>query len=386
MSAILPAITIAHGSGRLLPDRQACRQVIERARWAPSGDNTQPWRFVLAEGARFAVIGRDTRDEVVYDRDGRASQLSLGALLESIRLAASEVGRRALITPLDGDQRQPRWMVALVGDPAARPDPLATQLRRRCTSRLPFSTRALPTGLRSGLEAALGPCHRALWLTGARRLRAAWLNAGFGRIRLIARECYQVHRHIIDWDDRFSMDRLPVDSLGLDPLTRRIMRWALADWQRAELLNRLGCGTQPRWQLDLLPAVRCGAIVAVAADRDPDSLDAQLAAGAAVQRLWLAATAAGLQLQPLYTPVVLGRYVREGRRCFAADAPWRTAQTLTARWDRLVGDGADRLVFAARLGFAAPPPARSIRLAMDEVVMGSGNASTPPLPPALRPG
>ncbi|RTL16759.1 MAG: molybdopterin biosynthesis protein MoeY, partial [Rhodocyclaceae bacterium] len=48
-------------------------RLLERARWAPSGDNTQPWRFEVLGVDRLAIHGFDTRAEVVYDFDGRAS-------------------------------------------------------------------------------------------------------------------------------------------------------------------------------------------------------------------------------------------------------------------------------------------------------------------------
>ncbi|MCK6490130.1 MAG: molybdopterin biosynthesis protein MoeY, partial [Planctomycetes bacterium] len=76
----------------------------------------------------------------------------------------------------------------------------------------------------------------------------------------------------------------------------------------------------------------------------------------------------GLQLQPLYTPVVLGAYVREDRPCFADKALWRRAQDLVQRWDDLVGDGCERVVFAARLGYARPPAARSVRLPVEQLL------------------
>ena len=52
--------------------------ILDQARWAPSGDNTQPWRFEV-RGARHVVVhGFDTRSHCVYDLDGHPSQLSLG--------------------------------------------------------------------------------------------------------------------------------------------------------------------------------------------------------------------------------------------------------------------------------------------------------------------
>ncbi|HWW68783.1 MAG TPA: nitroreductase family protein, partial [Duganella sp.] len=67
-------------------------QILELARWAPSGDNTQPWRFEILDARRLIVHGHDTRDHCVYDLDGHPSQISLGALLETMAIAASTFG------------------------------------------------------------------------------------------------------------------------------------------------------------------------------------------------------------------------------------------------------------------------------------------------------
>ena len=56
--------------------------ILDLARWAPSGDNTQPWRFEIKDARRLVVHGFDTRAHCVYDLDGHPSQISLGALLE----------------------------------------------------------------------------------------------------------------------------------------------------------------------------------------------------------------------------------------------------------------------------------------------------------------
>lgn len=64
-------------------------EILDLARWAPSGDNTQPWRFEIASDDQVVVHGFDTRQHCVYDLDGHPSQISLGALLETIALAAT---------------------------------------------------------------------------------------------------------------------------------------------------------------------------------------------------------------------------------------------------------------------------------------------------------
>ena len=49
-SRLAPAMLVAIG------------RILDLARWAPSGDNTQPWRFRLTDDRHFTLIGNDTRD------------------------------------------------------------------------------------------------------------------------------------------------------------------------------------------------------------------------------------------------------------------------------------------------------------------------------------
>ena len=81
------------------------QRILERARWAPSGDNTQPWRFEILGEDHVVVHGYDTRDHVVYDLDGHASQLAVGALLETIQIAATEEACVTHITRRTGTKR-----------------------------------------------------------------------------------------------------------------------------------------------------------------------------------------------------------------------------------------------------------------------------------------
>ncbi len=77
--------------------------ILERARWAPSGDNSQPWRFEVCSPRHVAVHAFDTRRHCVYDIDGEASQISVGALLETMRICASAHG---LVTHMERRRRR----------------------------------------------------------------------------------------------------------------------------------------------------------------------------------------------------------------------------------------------------------------------------------------
>jgi hypothetical protein len=143
----------------------------------------------------------------------------------------------------------------------------------------------------------------------------------------------------------------------------------MADWRRVEFLNRYLMGTWlPRLQLDLLPSLRCAAHLAVIAPAPPATIDDAVAAGKAMQRVWLAATLLGLQMQPEMTPIIFSRYIREGIRFSTSSSTMSMAEGLEHRFANLMGNQhSARIVFLARCGFAAPPAARSIRLGLDEL-------------------
>lgn len=372
MGPILRIVGDSDGMAFAPDGRAPILRVLDLARWAPSGDNTQVWRFRVLNGQTAVVEGSDTREHVLYDRDGEASHLALGALIETARIAATGLGCSLDWCPIDSDPRRPRFRLELRPS-ARRADRLAAWITTRSTQRRPLSLHA-PTAIdRSLVEGAVVETgFRLRWFTSMRErldwARVWWQTAG---IRLRCPEAYAVHRDILDWDRARSPDRVPVASLGASPPLRLAMRWGLRSWTRLDRMNRWFAGTiAPRVELDLLPALACGAHVALVADpRAPAGLAGRLAAGAAVQRLWLGATSAGLRLQPAYTPLVFAAYDRAGEAFTADPAVQAEARRLRQRLEALLGADAGRTVFLARLGYGSEPAARSVRLPLDDLVL-----------------
>jgi hypothetical protein len=345
--------------------------ILELARWAPSGDNSQPWRFETVSPTHVRVHAFDTRRHCVYDLEGRASQLSVGALLETMRIAATTEGCTLEIQRhLDAPEERPVFDVRLLEGRPVAADPLAAVIRERSVQRRPLSTRALTAAAKRRFEASVASAHRVVWFEGlGGRLRMAWLAARSAKVRLTTPEAYAVHREIIAWDTRFSDERVPDQSLGADALTLRSMRWAMASWPRIERMNRWFGGTiAPRLQLDLLPGVMCGAHFAIVAPRPPTTIDDHLAAGAATQRFWLTATSLGLQLQPQYTPLVFADYARRGVAFTSVAAAAHRARVVDAMLARALGRAAaNAAVFLGRVGHGPAAASRSLRLPLERL-------------------
>src|ERR1051325_6275976 len=75
--------------------------LIHSATNAPSGDNLQPWRFSRRENA-LLVHHVGTRDTSLYNVEGLASCVAIGAAIENLAIAASTYGYRAEVESVAG--------------------------------------------------------------------------------------------------------------------------------------------------------------------------------------------------------------------------------------------------------------------------------------------
>ena len=350
-------------------------QILDLARWAPSGDNTQPWRFEYVDESHVVVHGFDTRDHCVYDLTGHPSQMSIGTLLETMRIAASAHGLRTHCERRLGmPDTTPTFDVRFVADAGVAPDPLIAQIRTRSVQRRAMSPRALTESEKRRLEAAVADGYRIFWLEGfAKKLRTAKLMFGNAGLRLTMPEAYAVHRAVIEWNARYSEDRVPDQALGVDPLTARLMRFVMQSWERVEFFNRFLAGTlMPRIFMDFIPGLACGAHFAIQSDKLPTTIDDFVDAGRAVQRFWLTATQLSLVMQPEMTPLIFSGYVRDGVSFTRMEPLHREAERLKENLEQLIGSDWPRTVWMGRIGHGPAASARSTRLPLQRLMHRPG--------------
>ena len=351
--------------------RETLLQILDIARWAPSGDNTQPWRFEIVSDSHIVIHGFDTREHVLYDFDGHASHMAHGALLETLRLAATRFGLIAEWNlRSECPDNAPIYDINLHPADIAE-DPLAAYIESRCVQRRPMKTTPLTQEQKQTLISAVGNDFTIQFFESFKdRLAVArllWKNA---KIRLTCPEAYPVHRDIIEWNARYSIDRIPDQAVGVDPLTAKLMRWVMQSWERVQFFNRFLGGTiLPRIQLDLIPAVSCAAHLLLRPKRFASSLKDHVLAGIALQRLWLTAHQLGLHLQPEMTPVIFRWYV-QGNRSFSRQEDINNCATeLSKSFEKLASTGStDHFSFFCRVGKALKPDARSIRKASEKLM------------------
>jgi hypothetical protein len=276
-----------------IPAAQIPELCVSAAVAAPSIHNTQPWAFRLdPESAAFQVRAVPERGLRYTDPAGRALHLSVGACLFNLRVAITHAGwspvGRLLPAPDDpGLLAVVRMAGAVTRRPTGHRADLYEAIRRRHSSRLPYSGRPLPTRLRSELaEAALREGAR-LWFPDpaetARllRLTAVAERRNRGDIDRAAESSRWVHRDLRQGPDV----GLPPQVLGPQDARERL---PLRDFTAQRHTERLAA--RP---FEEAPVI---AVLTTEHDRRAD----WLRAGQALQHVWLIATAHGVRASLLH--------------------------------------------------------------------------------------
>ena len=150
------------------------------------------------------------------------------------------------------------------------------------------------------------------------------------------------------------------------------MKWVMQSWGRVDFFNRYLLGTVvPPLQLDFIPALACATHLLLRPKRRQSGLIDHVAAGMAMQRLWLTATRFGLFLQPEMTPVIFRWYVQAGRQISRKSEINAGAVELARQFEQLSSSRSDDgFAFFCRVGHAQPPRSRSLRKGLPELMWG----------------
>ena len=287
---------------------QVARYVVARAVWAPSVNNTQPWRFTTGGGPRLSLHADTGRQLAVADPDGREMMISCGAALFSVRLALRSLGYIPETSVLP-DPGQPELVARVSWEQRAAADEferrLSGHLLTRRTHRGAFDPEPLPPDSLAALRAA-----------AAREGAALRIVADDGRRAALAAAVQTAERHLELAGDRvgeLARWAPPPDSARRDgvPATSYPARPEHTEpyFPGRDFARGHGWGVPPLSLATAHRAAGVAGLLTTPADRRADWVNA----GQALQRILLTASACGaavaLHSQPLELPW-LREYVR----------------------------------------------------------------------------
>ena len=315
---------------------------------APSADNRHVFRIEVNEAS--LCLWPTNEFAATTERHRRVlGLLSLGAVVENMRLRASELGFSAQAEWFSSCSAGPIVQLTLRPVPADLADELAAAIPNRHTNRRMYHGPELSFGETALLNASVGPVEgvQIMWLKGDARRRALGLiwqaeSERFLRQRL-HEELFSSIRFDLSWHDTAEW-ALPPGALEIEapmrPLFKALRHWALMrslTWVGVHRLIGLRAGWLPCWQAPAL------GLLTTSLSTDQGAV----AVGVAFERLWLRATLLNLALQPLAAATVLP--LQSTSDCGTSS---ELRSTLATGWQTISPGCTPLMVF--RMGRAAP--------------------------------
>jgi len=285
-------------------------KILDIAKWAPSGDNSQPWSFKIINKHKFKIIIKKSNNIYNYN-DNQPTFLSIGCLLENISIAASNYKKNIKWQYFD-DKVSPYIIVTLIKNNNINIDPLFSSITLRSVNRFPYKLTKLNKLEKIKLQNEIGKELDIVWFNNVlKKINLSLFNGLSTSIRLNIKETYDVHKKIIDWKNNQSNTGIPTKALGLSTPSLKILKYIMKSYKLSNIINKIpGTMLISKLQLDYIPGMFCSDHFIIFYKNKKQYLDKVdiIKAGCKIQRFWLRATSLGLSIQPSLSPLCFSYY------------------------------------------------------------------------------
>lgn len=355
------------GAAPIAPSRDEMRFLVSCATLAPSGGNSQPWRFEASAEVLRAFV--DPKRATTSMDTGRAALLALGGALESAMLGARDLG-------FDAVARVPgaagaTWELRLTRSARGRSTESTRLLGERSSNRRTEPSPPIPADVLGPVVAEGAPLevvvvpHERLGALGA-------ALAAVDRVRFMSKRFREDLFSELRWtreETATRRDGIDVATLELDTTDLAVLE-VLRSGAGMTLLERIGQGRALGNGARTTFASAGAALVLRSRGDDAASL---VDAGRGLLRLWLEATRRGLSVHPWGAPLLFERLLEAGDTfsSWEREALAEAAEAFAREAPRVPGCPT---LLVLRLSFGDKPTARSLRRDVDDVLVFTSSA------------
>lgn len=330
---------------------------------APSGENSQPWRFEV-EGNKIHIFNIPGRSHSLYIFEQKGTLIAHGALIENILITAPVFGYNATIVLLPDDTNY-NFVATISLDEALsnkqEDEPLYPYIVKRATNRKSYRRTPLKKEQLEDLEHTaneIGEKGIVLIQDPKRMKDVAIAGSVYEQVMFSNRSIHNFFFEHISWTKKEEAKKkigLYIKTLELPPFTHIVLK-LLRHWAVMSLLNKLGAAKI----IAKVNAAKYATASAMAVFTVKDnSLRDFIVAGRLMQRLWLKITKMGLSAQPIAGTLFFMHAITEGEADTFASSHVVLIKNAYAKIKDAFGLGDEIPVMVLRIGNGGEPSARA---------------------------
>lgn len=348
-----------------MTDAELIKLLALNGLWAPSADNSQPWRFDW--DGQSLIIGYDAERVTghTFPPESQATLISAGCAIESIVKFANTISLEADLSYWPQGNGQANAYAAITPRLSHTPTGNSTNqsVTGRHTNRCAYMAEPVPSPLLNTIDRETEGAARVHTFDKTESVRQIWqMVRSATEIRFQTREVHEWLGKSLRFgrDGRESGDGLHVSTLCLPPGGSLMLRF-IANWSRMQRLNRIGA-YKLLGAIDAQPVKKAPAILAFTAPATPDGA---LDAGRLLDRVWTRLNEDGLACHPYYVVSDQLNRLAEGT---VPDHLTGQAQSLQEECGRLLDlRQGETLMMFLRTGYPARKAPPSARLPLEQV-------------------
>jgi len=343
--------------------KEDIEKIISDGILAPSGENCQPWRFVVTDN-KIEILNLPEADQSIYNFEQKGSYIAHGALIENISISAIKYGYIATVQVFP-DPNQPN-LVSTITLEQNTPfeDPLYPYLAKRCTNRKDYTGQKLSAEQKNELAKSAEQTGFGEFKIIDNNQDLKTLGQALAVNEKIIFENKELHdffyNHIL-WDEEDQGKKGGFYIKTLEFLPKQLKGVKLfKSWSMLKILNKIIGVSKMIVKENTEKYAKSGSLGVIVA-RGSTSKDF-VQAGRAVGRVWLTATKLGLAVHPCTGVLYFMENINGGNSKVFSTPHIQLIKSAYSDITRTFGVINKNIPMLMRIGFADEPSARSQRL------------------------
>ena len=277
---------------------ETIKEIVRQAIWAPSGDNSQPWRFVISDNT-LKIFNLPHRDNPILNYKQSGSYVAHGALIENIVIISSQSGFKVVVALFPDSINKDLVAVVTFEMGKKKNEPLYPFIKARHTNRKPYKDIPLTFEQKNVFLKIKEKEGRALIVDEKEKIQAIAKAASV--MERVALETPAIHKLFFEsilWkkeENDGGGKGLYIKSLEL-PVPAQNLFKIIKNWKVMNVLNKIGLSKKAaQGNAEVYAQSAAMGVIVIDEDKPEDFI----LAGRLMQRVWLEATRIGLSVQPL---------------------------------------------------------------------------------------
>ncbi len=336
--------------------------IVSDAVWAPSGENAQPWRFIIEDNL-LHIMNIPEADNSIYNFKQRGSYIAHGALLENIVIAAQEQGYKTNIEIFPNTHNpECTAIVTFTQNSMSESSPLYQFIRKRVTNRKEYTGAPLTNNEKKILWDSLGDTLNTLHFVDD-KLSLCELGSAAALNEKIIFENKELHdffyEHILWNKDEDKKKGFYIKSLEFK-LEQLPLVKIFSHWKTLKLVNKIFHISKLIASDNAAKYADSGTFFALTI---PDERNISfITLGRTLQRFWLTATKLNLAVQPCTGVLFFMQRIRSGHNETFDIKHISEIENAYTKIKKVFDITEKNVVIMGRIGYASTPSGRASRL------------------------